>query len=85
MNKSQLDMYKENQEALLKEYKGKIVVIKDGECIQSFDNFVEAFRMAQSKGYKEGEYLIVECSPGNSAYTAFFANSIGFNGSCHAS
>jgi hypothetical protein len=84
MKKSQLDMYKENQNEIVNQYQGKIIAVKDGYCIQAFDSLVEASRAMKDKGFTEGDYLIIKCTPGNSEYSAFFANCIMFNDPCYA-
>lgn len=74
MSKSQLAMYKERQNELLKEHNGKLIAVKDGEFMGEYESTIDAFRDMQKRNYKNGEYMIIQCTPGNSAYTAFFAN-----------
>jgi hypothetical protein len=72
--KSQLDMYKERQAELLKDYDGKIIALKDGECLGAFDSKLDAYRAMVAEGLKEGEYMIILCAEGDSEYTSYFAN-----------
>jgi hypothetical protein len=80
VSKSQLEMYIERQEELLKDFNGKIIAVKDGQCLGAFENKLDAYRDMVAKGYKEGEYMIVRCTPGNSEYTSYFANWFVFGG-----
>lgn len=74
MQKTQLAMYIEHQNDLIKSHENKIIAVKDGECLGSFDSLVDASRKMMDLGLKAGEYLIIRCTPGDSEYTAFFAN-----------
>lgn len=74
MPKSQLDMYIENQTALLKEYNGQIIAVRDGRFLGAYPDKLAAYRDMKSKGLEDGQYIIVKCTPGDSAYTAYFAN-----------
>ena len=84
MGKSQLEMYKERQIELVKEFNNEIIAVKDGECLGKFNSLVEAYRAMDNSGYKEGEYIIIKCTPDDSEYTAFFANCVFFGEYCHA-
>jgi len=81
---SQLEMYQARQNEIVKEYNGEIIAIKDGEVQGKFDSLVEAYRAMLAKGYSEGEYMIIRCTPGDSEYTAWFANWHVFAGASHA-
>lgn len=74
MSKSQLEMYIENQENLLKEHNGQIIAVQDGKFLGSYSDELTAYRDMVKRGIKDGNYMIVECTPGNSAYTSFWAN-----------
>ena len=74
MPKSQLEMYIERQEQLLKDFEGKVIAVKDGQCLGAFESKIDSDRGMVAKGYKEGEYVIVQCTPGDSGYTSYFAN-----------
>jgi hypothetical protein len=73
-------MYIEQQEELLKDFDGKIIAVKDGVCLGAFTTLVDAYRAMKTAGYEDGEYMIVRCTPGNSEYTAHFANPFAFAG-----
>lgn len=74
MPKSQLDMYIENQAELLKEHNGQIIAVQNGKFIGSYPDELTAYRDMEKRGIKEGEYMIVECTPGDSAYVSHFVN-----------
>ena len=74
MKKSQLEMYKESQPELLKKYNGKIIAVTNGKAIGAYPTILGAYRELEERGYEEGEYIIIKCTPGDSEYSAFFAN-----------
>lgn len=74
MPKSQLDYYKEVQDDLVKLYNDRIIAVKDGKCIGDYQTRVDALRDMDKRGFKNGTYLIIRCTQGDSEYTAFFAN-----------
>ncbi len=80
MAKSQLDMYIENQDELLKKHDGQIIAVQNGKFLGSYPDELTAYRDMVKRKIKDGDYLIVECTPGNSAYTAYFANWYAFGG-----
>ena len=81
---SQLEMYQARQAEIVKEYNGKIIAVKDGGVQGAFDSLVEAYRTMLERGYREGEYMIIRCTPDDSEYTAWFANWHLFAGANHA-
>lgn len=85
MPKSQLDMYIENQAALVREHNGQIIAVQDGKFLGQYPNKLTAYRDMKAKGLEDGQYMIVECTPGDSAYTSHFANWYVFTGQpCNA-
>lgn len=80
MPKSQLDMYIENQDALLKEHDGQIIAVQDGKFLGEYPDKLTAYRDMKARGLEDGQFMIVKCTPGNSAYTAHFANWYVFRG-----
>lgn len=74
MSKEQLDMYIEKQEELLERFNGKIIAVSNGECIGAYDSLVDAYRDMVARNLQEGDYIILRCTPGPSAYTSYFAN-----------
>ena len=72
--KSQLDMYIDVQHTLLDKYDGKILALQDGKVLGQYDSKLDAYRAVCQMGLRDGEYIIVQCSPGNTGYTSYYAN-----------
>jgi len=65
--------FQDNLESLLKEHKGKFLIIKDASVQGIFNTYNEALANALTK-YKLGQFLIQECIK-ESLSTAHFFNS----------
>jgi hypothetical protein len=63
--------YLDHQDELVARYKGKYVVIKNGEVIGDYDDETEAIRET-SKTYELGTFLVQKCEPGSESYTQVF-------------
>lgn len=74
MNESQLNMYMRNQKNLLESHLGQLIAVKNGEFIGSYTDDVTAYRDMVKRGLKDGEYMIVKCTPGDEAYSSYIAN-----------
>jgi len=61
--------YLDNQEMLLKQYCGKVLVIKNQKIIGVFDDISQAVFQTQEK-HELGTFLVQTCTPGDEAYTA---------------
>lgn len=57
--------YLNNQEDFVKKYNGKVLAIKDGKILGSYDTELQALTET-SKHYEKGTFLIQRCSPGDS-------------------
>lgn len=68
MFKEELDFFKSNQEKLVEEFGGKILVIKGSEVVGAYLSPLEAFIEA-SKKYEIGSFMIQPCIAGSDAYT----------------
>lgn len=62
----------DNQDALVKQYSGKYLVIRDQRVIGAYNTLLEAYFGAQ-RGNPLGTFLIQKCDPGPSAYTAILS------------
>jgi len=71
---SQLDMYKANQNEIVKEYNGQIIAVKDGIVQGAYPSQIAALRAMQSK-FPPETFLIVKCTEGDEEYTAIFHSS----------
>jgi hypothetical protein len=63
--------YLDNQDEILKSYNGKVVVIKDDEVVDAYDDYQQAY-FGSVKKYKLGTFLLQLCTPGDEAYTIRF-------------
>lgn len=69
--KSCFDYYISNQDALVHEYEGRVLVIVDQKVVGVYDSELEAYEHAKVD-YPMGEFLIQRCSPGPASYTHTF-------------
>ena len=67
-------MYKKSQPDLPEKYNGKIIAVADGKAIGDYPTILSAYREMEAMGVEEGEYIIINCTPGDSEYFDFFAN-----------
>jgi hypothetical protein len=58
----------ENQNALVEQYNGKVLVIKGHKVIGAYKDALEAYFEAQ-KEHELGTFIIQPCLPGPDAYT----------------
>jgi hypothetical protein len=70
--------YLDNQDELVKKYNGKVIVIKDGEVLDSFDDELTAVTETQKK-VELGTFLVQRVSPGTSAYAQTFHSRVVFS------
>ena len=71
--------YQANEEALLKQYAGRVIVIVGEEVVSDYQNEVEALAGVRGK-YKPGTYMIQRCVP--DAIRQIFHSRVKFDG-CH--
>lgn len=74
----QLDYFKSHQDELVKQYKGKFLVIKDQEVRGAYNTEMEAYTDAKKK-FELGTFLIQQCSPGQESYTQTFHSRVAFS------
>lgn len=65
----ELQFFINNQEALVKLYPDKVLVLRGQEVVGVYDTPLEAYLRAQEK-YKLGTFMLQPCLPGPQAYTA---------------
>ena len=63
--------YLDNQDELVKKYKGRFIVIKDCQVVGDYDSDVQAIEEA-SKKYELGTFLVQRCEPGEESYSQVF-------------
>ena len=64
----ELDYFITNQEKLVKQHLGKILVLHNQEVVGVFDDNLTAYLDAK-KRFEPGTFMIQECIPGPEAYT----------------
>ena len=68
MFKDELDFFIANQDQLVKQHEGKVLVIKGHEVLGVYDTALQAYIEAQ-KQYPLGTFMIQPCEPGPDAYS----------------
>lgn len=77
MLKQEFQYYIDNQNELVKKYRGKFIVIKDKQVIGVYDTEIEAYTESV-KAHELGTFLIQECQPGEENYTQTFRSRVIF-------
>lgn len=65
-----LEFFIEQQDALVRQYAGRVLVIKDGAVAGDFDSPMDAYENAISR-FEPGTFSIQPCEPGVGAYTVY--------------
>jgi len=68
MFQEELAFFIQNQEKLVREHEGKILVIKGNEVLGVYDTPLQAYTEAQ-KAHPLGTFMLQPCIPGPEAYT----------------
>jgi len=68
MLEKELEFFIANQERLVKEHRGKTLVIKDQQVVGVYDTPLEAYTESMKK-YEPGTFMIQPCNEGTDAYT----------------
>ncbi len=68
MLEKELQFFIDNQERLVKEHRGKTLVIKDEKVVGVYDSTLEAY-VESLKKYEPGTFMIQPCNEGTDAYT----------------
>ena len=68
MLEKEFEYYLDNQDALVKEYNGKVIVIIGTTIVGIYSNKKSAY-LDSMKKYKPGTFLIMLCSEGSDHYT----------------
>ena len=74
MFKEELSFFIENQDSLVKQYPGQVLVIKGKEIIGVYKNALDAYLESQKK-HKLGTFMIQPCEAGTNAYTVSISSS----------
>jgi len=71
----EFEYFIENQEELVRQHGGKVLVIKGQQVIGTYDSPLEAYQETQ-KDHELGSFMIQQCTPGPEAYTLTVASSV---------
>jgi hypothetical protein len=77
MLEEEFQYYKDNQDELLKKYKGRFIAIVGKEVVGDYDTFEEAVDQT-IQVYELGKFLIQECTEGEESYTQTFQSRVVF-------
>jgi len=69
--------YLEQQDELVKQYAGKVLVIKDCEVVSVHDSEAEALIAARQR-FQPGTFIVQKCSPGPDDYIQHFHSRVSF-------
>ena len=75
--RDEFQYYLDNQDRLVEEYGGKVVVIKDHKVIGTYDSELEAVEEA-SKHHELGTFLVQKCEPGSDSYLFTYHSRVAF-------
>ena len=67
----EFQFYLDNQEQLVKQYDGRVIVIKEGQVLGDYDSDATAISVTR-KSHEMGMFLVQRVSAGNEAYTQTF-------------
>lgn len=67
----EFEFYLERQGELVSRYRGKFVVIRDGEVIGAYDDEIEAIEKTAQR-FPLGSFLVQKCEPGADSHTQTF-------------
>jgi hypothetical protein len=73
----EFDYYLQHQDDLVRQYKGKFIVIKNEQVIGAYDSETEAITTTL-KEHELGTFLVQKCEPGAESYTQTFHSRVVF-------
>ncbi len=75
---AEFEYYLAHQEELVKQYDGKVIVIKGHEVLGAYDSELEALTETRRE-HQMGTFLIQRVGPGTEAYTHTFHSRVRFS------
>lgn len=75
--KKEFKYYLDHKDDLVKEYNGKVVVIKDQKVIGVYDTEIEAIEKTY-KDHEVGTFLVQKCEAGDQDHTMYFHSRVTF-------
>lgn len=79
MFETEMDFFVANQDRLVAQYPGKVLVIRGREVAGVYDTPLDAYLAAEQQ-YAAGTYMIQPCEPGPGAYTVTIASAQAWGG-----
>jgi hypothetical protein len=73
----EFDYFLENQDELVRKYRGKFVVIKDQKVLGAYDSEFEAIQQT-AKTHEVGTFLVQPAEPGSESYTQVYHSRVTF-------
>ena len=73
----EFNYYLQHQGDLIRQYKGKFIVIKGDAVIGVYESELEAVEET-SKGHELGTFLVQKCEPGSESYTYTYHSRVAF-------
>ncbi|MDR2893336.1 MAG: hypothetical protein LBV80_09695 [Deltaproteobacteria bacterium] len=67
--KENLEYYIANQDDLVSRFNGRTILIHNQRVIGDYNDFMEGYFVAQSKGYESGSFSLILCSPGEDGFS----------------
>jgi len=77
--KDEFEYYLANQDALVKQYGGKVIVIKEGAVLGAYATELEAVN-ATKVNHALGTFLVQKCTPGATDTSMTFHSRVSFRG-----
>jgi molybdopterin biosynthesis enzyme MoaB len=75
--KKDFEWYLANQDAMVQQYDGKVIVIKNGTVLGAYDTVTDAVLETQ-KHHAPGTFIVQRVSEGEEAYTRTFHSRVAF-------
>lgn len=67
--KKNLEYYIANQDNLVNKFNGRTILIYGQQVVGDYDDLMEGYFAAQSKGYEAGSFSLIKCSPGEDGFS----------------
>ena len=75
--RKEFEWYIANQETMVEQYDGKVIVIKNGEVLGAYETELDAV-LATRKHHEQGTFIVQRVSAGEEAYTQSFHSRVTF-------
>ena len=73
----EFEYYLKNQDQLVAQYRGRVIVIKDQQVFGDYADEITAIEAAQKK-HPLGTFLVQRCEPGSAGFTQTFHSRVSF-------